>query len=128
VRVDPVLIEQTLGQVLDNAAKYSPAESLIRIAASARGDEVSIAVMDQGAGLTSEEQTRIWDRFYRSPRHQAIAAGSGLGLWIARAFVTASGGRIVATGSGAERGTTVTIHLPAPPPTSTTDEMRSSDE
>jgi len=128
VRVDPVLVEQALGQVLDNAAKYSPAESLIRIAASDRGDEVSIAVTDQGAGLTSEEQTRIWDRFYRSPRHQAIGAGSGLGLWIARAFVTASGGRIDAASSGAGYGTTVTIHLPAPQPTSATDEMRSSDE
>jgi two-component system, OmpR family, sensor histidine kinase KdpD len=128
VRVDPVLVEQALGQVLDNAAKYSPAGSPIRIAASSCGDEVSIAVADQGAGLTSEEQTRIWDRFYRSPRHQAIGAGSGLGLWIARAFVTASGGRIEATSSGAARGTTVTIHLPAPPPTSTIDEMRSSDE
>ena len=128
VRVDPVLVEQALGQVLDNAAKYSPAESAIRIAASGRGDEVSIAVTDQGAGLTSEEQTRIWDRFYRSPRHQAIGAGSGLGLWIARAFVTASGGRIEASSQGTGYGTTVTIHLPAPQPTSTTDEMRSSDE
>jgi two-component system sensor histidine kinase KdpD len=128
VRVDPMLVEQALGQVLDNAAKYSPAESLIRIAASSRGDEVSIAVTDQGAGLTSEEQTRIWDRFYRSPRHQATAAGSGLGLWIARAFVAASGGRIEATSLGTGQGTTVTIYLPAPLPASTTDEMRSSDE
>src|SRR5215510_7491204 len=128
VRVDPVLVEQALGQVLDNAAKYSPVESLIRIAASDCEGEVSIAVMDQGPGLTDEERTRIWDRFYRSPRHQTIGAGSGLGLWIARAFVTASGGRIEATSLGTGRGTTVTIHLPAPEPTSTTGEMRSSDE
>jgi two-component system, OmpR family, sensor histidine kinase KdpD len=128
VRVDPVLVEQALGQVLDNAAKYSPVESLIRIAATDCKGEITIAVTDQGPGLTEEERTRIWDRFYRSPRHQTIGAGSGLGLWIARAFVTASGGRIEATSLGTGRGTTVTIHLPAPQPTSTTDEMRSSDE
>jgi two-component system sensor histidine kinase KdpD len=128
VRVDPVLVEQALGQVLDNAAKYSPVESLIRIAATDCKGEITIAVTDQGPGLTDEERTRIWDRFYRSPRHQTIGAGSGLGLWIARAFVTASGGRIEATSLGTGRGTTVTIHLPAPQPTSTTDEMRSSDE
>ena len=128
VRADPVLIEQALGQVLGNAAKYSPADSSIQIAAHSGSGEVSIAVTDQGTGLTSEEQTRIWDRFYRSPRHHTTTAGSGLGLWIARAFVTAIGGRIEAASLGTGCGTTVTIHLPAPQPTSTTEEMGSSDE
>jgi len=125
VHADPVLVEQALGQILDNAAKYSPADSTIRVATRGRSGEVSIVVTDQGAGLTSEEQTRIWDRFYRSPRHHATTAGSGLGLWIARAFVVAIGGRIEATSVGTGRGTTVTIHLPAPQPTSTLDEVGS---
>jgi two-component system sensor histidine kinase KdpD len=127
VHADPVLVEQALGQILDNAAKYSPADSTVRVATRGRGGEVSIAVTDQGAGLSSEEQTRIWDRFYRSPRHHATTAGSGLGLWIARAFVVATGGRIEATSSGTGCGTTVTIHLPAPQPTSTLDEVGSPD-
>jgi two-component system sensor histidine kinase KdpD len=128
VHADPALVEQALGQILDNATKYAPADSSIRLATRGRSGEVSIAVADQGAGLTAEEQTRIWERFYRSPRHQATTAGSGLGLWIARAFVVATGGRIEATSSGPGHGTTVTIHLRAPQPTSTTDELGSSDE
>jgi two-component system, OmpR family, sensor histidine kinase KdpD len=128
VHADPVLVEQALGQILDNAAKYSPANSLIRVAARGRDGEVSIAVSDQGAGLSSEEQTRIWDRFYRSPRHHAATTGSGLGLWIARAFAVATGGRIDATSVGIGCGTTVTIHLPAPQPASTADEVGSPDE
>ena len=128
VHADPALVEQALGQILDNAAKYAPANSSIRLATRRCNGEVSIAVADQGAGLAAEEQTRIWERFYRSPRHQATTAGSGLGLWIARAFVVATGGRIEATTPGPGCGTTVTIHLPAPQPRSTADEPGSSDE
>jgi two-component system sensor histidine kinase KdpD len=121
------LIEQALGQVLDNSAKYSPAGSLIRIAASGGNEDVSLAVTDQGTGLTDEERSRIWERFYRSPRHHPTSTGSGLGLWIARAFVLATGGRVEATSLGPGRGTTVTINLPAPRPTSA-DEAGSPDE
>jgi two-component system sensor histidine kinase KdpD len=118
VRTDPVLIEQALGQVLDNCAKYSPAGSAIRVTATGGNAEVPIAVIDEGAGLTAEERTRVWERFYRSPRHFTAPTGSGLGLWIARAFVLATGGRIEAASPGRDEGTTVTIHLPAPcPPT-----------
>jgi two-component system sensor histidine kinase KdpD len=124
VHADPVLIEQALAQVLDNAAKYSPAGSLIRIAAGSGNEEVSVAVADQGAGLTDEERGRIWERFYRSPRHHPTSTGSGLGLWIARAFVLATGGRVEARSAGPERGTTVTIRLPAPHPTTADDTER----
>lgn len=57
----------------------------------------------------------MFERFYRGPRHQSTAPGSGLGLWIAQAFVIASGGELEAKSDGAERGTTVTVTLPAPP-------------
>jgi two-component system sensor histidine kinase KdpD len=116
VHTDPVMIEQSLGQIIGNAAKYSPAGSLIRIAAADRDGAVVVSVADQGAGLTDEERTRIWERFYRSPRHHPAIAGSGLGLWIARAFVVAAGGSIEATSPGSGKGTAVTIHLPAPAP------------
>ena len=126
VRVDPALIEQAMGQVLDNAVKYSPPGSRIRIAAAGHDGEVSIAIADQGVGLTDEERSRIWDRFYRSPRLHATT-GSGLGLWIARAFVLATGGTIEAYSSGPGSGTRVTIRLPAPRPPSS-DEVEGSDE
>lgn len=116
-RVDPVLIEQVLGQLLDNAAKYSSVDAPITVAAATNGQDISIAVTDQGAGLTDEERTRIWDRFYRSPRHLTATSGSGLGLWVARAFVHASGGCIEATSPGPGHGTTMTVRLPMPAPT-----------
>jgi two-component system sensor histidine kinase KdpD len=115
VRVDAVLIEQALSQIIDNAAKYSPLGSTIVIAARAVDATVEIAVSDEGPGLTGDEATRLFERFYRGPRHQAAVKGSGLGLWIARAFIVASGGQLEAASKGAEEGTTVTVRLPAPP-------------
>ena len=116
VHVDPVLIEQAVGQVLDNAVKYSSAGSLIHVAVAGYDREISVTIADQGAGLTAEEANQIWERFYRSPRQHATT-GSGLGLWIARAFVLACGGTIEAASEGPGHGTTVTIRLPAPRPT-----------
>ena len=72
-----------------------------------------MSVRDEGAGLTLDERTRLWDRFFRGERHIAKVAGSGLGLWIAQAFVTANGGRLTAQSEGAECGTTISIALPA---------------
>jgi two-component system sensor histidine kinase KdpD len=60
-----------------------------------------------------EERTRLWERFFRGERHASNVSGSGLGLWIAKAFVTANGGEIEAFSEGADRGTTVSICLPA---------------
>jgi two-component system, OmpR family, sensor histidine kinase KdpD len=126
VRVDAVLVEQALSQIIDNAAKYSPPGTTIAIDARAVDATVEIAVTDEGPGLTADEQTRLFQRFYRGPRHQAAVKGSGLGLWIARAFVVASGGHLEATSKGAGRGATVTIHLPAPTPAQV-DALESSD-
>jgi two-component system sensor histidine kinase KdpD len=112
IYVDPVLVEQALVQIVDNAAKYSPAGSPIAIAAKRNGHDVVLAVHDQGAGLTAEETSQIWERFFRGPRLAATTSGSGLGLWIAKAFVTANGGKVQAESSGVDQGTTVSIHLP----------------
>jgi two-component system, OmpR family, sensor histidine kinase KdpD len=115
VRIDPVLVEQALSQVIDNAAKYSPPGTTITIVARGGAGTLEIAVSDQGAGLTAEERARLFDRFYRGPRHQVAIKGSGLGLWIARAFVAASGGQLEASSEGEGRGATITVTLPAPP-------------
>ena len=71
-----------------------------------------IAVKDEGVGLADDERRRIWDRFYRSPRHRDDIAGSGLGLWIAQELVQAAGGTIDVYSAGVGRGTTFTISLP----------------
>ncbi len=73
---------------------------------------------DRGVGLTAEENAQLGERFFRGRRHAATTSGSGLGLWIAKAFVTANGGKIQAESSGADQGTTVSIHLPFATPAS----------
>jgi K+-sensing histidine kinase KdpD len=115
VFVDAVLIEQALGQVLDNARKYSPAGTSIRLSGRREADHVVVTVADEGAGLTADEAAHIGERFFRGPRHQASTPGSGLGLWIAEAFLRANGGSLTVTSAGEGRGVSVDIRLPAPP-------------
>jgi two-component system sensor histidine kinase KdpD len=114
IYVDPVLVEQAFVQVIDNAAKYSPSGSIITVAARRNGSNVVLSVQDAGAGLTMEEKDQLGQRFFRGSRHKATSSGSGLGLWIAKAFVGANGGKIQAVSSGVHQGTTVSIHLPLP--------------
>jgi two-component system sensor histidine kinase KdpD len=111
IYVDPSLIESALGQVIENAAKYSPADKPITIVAGQEGETIHIEVMDQGSGIASGEFERIFERFYRGARHANSVAGSGLGLWIARALIESCGGRIRAFSNGSA-GTTVRIDLP----------------
>jgi len=112
VRADPAQVEQALVQILDNAAKYSPEAAPIRVTARASSNTVVLAVHDCGSGLTAEEKAQIGERFFRGSRHAVTTSGSGLGLWIANAFVTANGGELEVESEGADRGTTVSIRLP----------------
>ncbi|WP_137046421.1 DUF4118 domain-containing protein [Pseudolabrys sp. FHR47] len=112
IHVDPVLVKQALVQVFDNAAKYSPPGSTITVAARARDGRMILNVSDEGAGLTAAELPRIWDRFARGGRTATETSGSGLGLWIARSFIDANGGKMNAVSDGLGRGTTMAIELP----------------
>ena len=112
IHVDPVLVQQALVQIFDNAVKYSDAGSQITVTARARDGRMILSVHDEGAGLTAAEQTKIWDRFARGERLAATTSGSGLGLWIANAFIAANGGKINAISEGPGRGTAVAIELP----------------
>jgi two-component system, OmpR family, sensor histidine kinase KdpD len=114
VRTDPVLVEQALRQIIGNAVKYSPPDSKISVMASEEEGRVAIRVIDNGMGFTAQEKPNLFERFYRSPRHQGTAPGFGLGLWIARAFVDVCGGEVSVESEGPGRGTTATILLPAP--------------
>jgi two-component system, OmpR family, sensor histidine kinase KdpD len=116
IYVDPILLEQALGQIVDNAAKYSQPDSTITVAARAEGASVVLSVQDEGIGLVGEERTRLWERFFRGERRASNVSGSGLGLWIAKAFVAANGGEIEASSEGADRGTLVSIRLQAKEP------------
>ena len=112
IQVDPMLVEKALGQLIENSVKYSPAQSSIKIMAEPADTAIRIAVQDQGSGFTMEERERLWERFYRSPRHRDQIPGSGLGLWIARSLVVACGGRIDAFSAGVGRGATLSLYLP----------------
>jgi two-component system sensor histidine kinase KdpD len=113
VRVDAVLVQQALVQIIDNAVKYSSAGSRIAIAAEPHEGHLLLRVRDEGAGLTVPEKETIFDRFVRGERHTATTSGSGLGLWIASAFITANGGKLDAGSDGPGLGTTLTVELPA---------------
>lgn len=112
IHVDAVLVKQALVQVFDNAAKYSPPGSIITVAARARDGRMILNVTDEGAGLSESELPHIWDRFARGERMALETSGSGLGLWIAKSFIAANGGKMSAISDGPGRGTTVAIELP----------------
>jgi len=118
VRADAALLEQVLFNVMDNAVKYAPGGSIVRVQASAQGGEVAITVTDEGVGIPSDDLAHVFDSFFRVRRGDRTAPGTGLGLAIARGLIEAMGGRIEAQSPSphAHRhsfpGTVVTIHLP----------------
>ncbi len=110
-QADPPRIEAVLRNLIENAAKYSPADSPVRINARQSNGHVLIRVADDGPGIPSEHREKIFDRFYRIdsglPRH---ASGTGLGLAICKGFVEAHGGAIWVEPT--EHGTVFTFTLP----------------
>ena len=115
VNVDSGLIEEACGQLLENAAKYSPSGSTISVSTRAEQGRVILSISDQGVGITHDEQQQLGRRSFRSRRHQAAIPGSGLGVWIASTFVKANGGVIEISSRGQGQGTTASITLPGSP-------------
>ncbi|KAB7739537.1 DUF4118 domain-containing protein [Parvibaculum sedimenti] len=113
VMADPILLEQVLFNLLDNAAKYSPAGSTIRIEAASAGKKVLISVLDEGEGIPPEELETIFDKFRRAGSGDNRPAGTGLGLAICRGFVEVFGGTISATSRARGHGSVFTIQLPS---------------
>ena len=112
--LDAVLFEQVLFNLLDNAAKHSPAGSTIALEARRAGGLVELQLLDQGEGIPAQDLERIFDKFYRVQAADRQRAGTGLGLAICRGFVEASGGTIRAGNRGDGPGAAFTITLPAP--------------
>jgi K+-sensing histidine kinase KdpD len=113
IHVDSALLEEAYGQLLENAAKYSPSGSVIAVVGRAELARVVLSVSDQGVGITPDEQDRIGQRSFRSQRHASTVPGTGLGFWIASTFVRANGGTIEISSRGEGLGTTASIVLPA---------------
>jgi signal transduction histidine kinase len=110
---DPDRIAQVIDNLLANAIRYAPAESVIRMVISNEGDEVACRVIDCGPGIPARHLPMIFERFYRAdPARDRAQGGSGLGLSIVRGLVAAHGGR-VAVESVEGLGSTFTFWLPA---------------
>ena len=117
VRVDPHAVAEVVYTLVDNAAKYSPPGTSIRVeAARAKGEMIRIAVEDEGQGIVPEMRERVFDKFFRATRdgdaggHQP--PGTGMGLAIARGIVEAHGGRVWAESGVGAAGTRVVFTLP----------------
>ncbi len=110
IAADARLLRLAMKQVLDNALKYSPPASAVTVAVRRSGDSVAIGITDRGKGIPPHEQSRIFERFYRSPSAKRLIPGSGLGLSIVHSIVHAHNGELsVASGQGE---TTFQILLP----------------
>jgi two-component system sensor histidine kinase KdpD len=111
-RLDGVLLEQVMFNLLDNAAKYSPAESEVRVRARVADNAVEIDVSDEGEGIPPADLERIFDKFYRVHATDRRRAGTGLGLAICRGFMEAMGGTITAHNRGDRSGAVFVVSIP----------------
>jgi len=112
VLVDPLLLEQAIVNLLDNAAKYAPLGSCIRVSARAVEKKILLTVEDEGPGIPLEALPHIFDKFYRAKAADRRVAGTGLGLAVARGFVEAFGGSLEAANRTDRNGAVLTISLP----------------
>jgi two-component system, OmpR family, sensor histidine kinase KdpD len=115
LQVDPILIEQALVNILDNAAKYSPADGRVEIRAGLEAGRVKVTVSDEGPGIPPEARDTAFDVFYRVRASDKQPAGTGLGLSICHGLIEAHGGRIEALPGPGGRGTTIAFWLPVDP-------------
>ncbi len=113
--IDPVLFEQLLFNVLDNASKYAAPDTTIRIVGERFHDKLRLQIEDEGEGIPSGEAEHIFDRFHRAEKGDQVRAGTGLGLTISRGFVEAMGGTISAGNRIDRRGAVFTIEMPVRP-------------
>jgi two-component system, OmpR family, sensor histidine kinase KdpD len=115
LRLDLFLMEHALANVLDNAAKYAPAGSVLSIVARVQNAEVVLDVTDSGSGIRDEDRGRVFEAFFRGAGPEGrLPTGTGLGLAICRAFVEANGGSVSALSASAGQGATLRLRLPVP--------------
>lgn len=110
--LDFVLVEHVLINLLENAAKYSPPGTTIRVEARRHDDAMVVEVVDEGVGVSPADLERIFDKFYRVRRGDRQGAGTGLGLSICRGIVEAHGGRILARSPANGKGMAFVVTLP----------------
>ena len=112
--VHAALIEQALINVLENAARFSPAEGHLELRVTVEDAQLCFAVADEGPGIAEADRERIFDMFYTAARGDRGGQGTGLGLAICRGMVGAHGGHIRVEDGLGGRGTCITLCLPLP--------------
>jgi two-component system sensor histidine kinase KdpD len=114
LELDAVLFEQVLFNLLDNAAKYAPADTTICIRSLRDKNHVIVQIIDEGEGIPPVELDSVFDKFYRVQKGDHVRPGTGLGLAISRGFVEAMHGTISAANRTDRSGAVLTIRLPVP--------------
>ena len=112
VHADRNKTEEILINLIDNAVKYSPESAPVRISVRRAGSMVEVSVRDEGCGVGPDDLKKLFHRFVRLPATASSTQGTGLGLYIVKAFVEAHGGNICARSTPGE-GSTFTFSLPA---------------
>jgi two-component system, OmpR family, sensor histidine kinase KdpD len=121
VSVDPVLLEQILFNLLDNAVKYAPPGTTIRIRVWREGDSICLQILDEGPGIPADDLERIFDKFYRVRKGDHVRPGTGLGLAISRGFMEIMHGTLTAANRADRAGAAFTVRMPAPASAETLD-------
>ena len=112
VRIDEVRFEQVITNLITNGVKYSPASSIINIITHSDDESLYIDIIDQGIGISPEDQKMIFERYYRTPNAISTrASGLGVGLFIAYELIKAHEGELIVQ-SAIGKGSTFTIKLP----------------
>lgn len=111
MRGEPALLQVLLRNLLDNAIRYSPQHSTVSVAVAQVAERPTLSVSDQGPGLTAQEQTRVWQRFYRVLGNSA--SGSGLGLSIVKRIAEIHAATIELDSAAPGPGLRVTVRFPA---------------
>jgi signal transduction histidine kinase len=109
---DPIRLRQMIGNLLENAIKYTPEEGTVRLSAEAEEDQVILRIADSGPGIPPADQPYLFDKFFRGSNIEDSTPGTGLGLSIVKSIVDHHDGRIWVDSTLGE-GSTFTVVLPA---------------
>jgi signal transduction histidine kinase len=110
---EELYVEQVIGNLLSNAAKYSPAGTTVSVSARAQEGGVAVRVRDQGPGLGSQSEDQLFELFYRAPDATRQASGAGIGLFVCRELISAMDGRMWAGPADPQPGAEFGFWLPA---------------
>lgn len=114
VDADPIRLAQVVGNLLDNALKYTPAGGRVTVSCRGEGGVAELRVQDTGVGITAEDLPRLFQPFMQVARSLELARGGlGLGLALVRRLIWLHGGTVSATSAGVGQGTELTLHMPA---------------